>query len=72
MTTRQLNQGSLGYARLSVAFGRGVVKRVEVALSNGSARVNSCWFFPGPPSTSCMGRPLDNNRAFRLRAQLIG
>ena len=72
VTTRPLNQGSLGYARLSVAFGRGVVKRVEVALSNGSARVSSCWFFPGPPSTSCMGRPLDNNRAFRLRAQLIG
>jgi hypothetical protein len=72
VTTRQLKQGSLGYARLSVAFGRGVVTRVEVALSNGSARVSSCWFFPGPPSTSCMGRPLDDNRAFRLRAQLIG
>ena len=47
VTTRRLNQGQLGYARRSVAFGRGVVKRVEVALSNGSARVSSCWFFPG-------------------------
>ena len=56
----------------SVAFGRGVVKRVEVALSNGSTRVGSCWIFPGRPSTSCMGRPLDDNRAFQLRAQLIG
>jgi hypothetical protein len=72
VTTRRLNQGATGYARLSVAFGRGVVKRVEVVLSNGSARVSSCWFFPGPPSTSCMGRPLDDNRSFRLRAQLVG
>ena len=38
VTTRRLTQGPRGYARLSVAFGRGVVKRVEVVLSNGSTR----------------------------------
>jgi hypothetical protein len=71
VTTRRLNQGASGYARWGAPFGRGSVKRVEVALSNGSTRIGSCWLYPGPPSTSCLGRPLDDNRTFRLRASLI-
>ena len=71
VTTRRLNQGVGGYARWGAPFGRGNVKRVEVVLSNGSTRVGSCWLYPGPPSTSCLGRPLDDNRAFRLRASLV-
>ena len=40
--------------------------------SRTAARASrSCWVFPGPPSTSCFGRPLDDNRAFQLRAQLV-
>ena len=72
VTTRRLNQGGSGYARWGAPFGRGSVKRVEVVLSNGSTRVGSCWTFPGPPSTSCLGRSLDDNRTFRLRASLVG
>jgi hypothetical protein len=72
VTTRRLTQGAAGYARWGAPFGRATVKRVEVVLSNGSTRIGSCWSYPGPPSTSCLGRPLDDNRAFQLRAQLVG
>jgi hypothetical protein len=72
VTTRPLTQGASGYARWGAPFGRGSVKRVEVVLSNGSTRIGSCWLYPGPPSTSCLGRPLDDNRTFRLRAALVG
>ena len=65
---RRLNQRSNGYVRWGAPFGRGSVKRVEVVLSNGSTRVASCWTYPGPPSTSCLGRPLDDRRTFQLRA----
>jgi hypothetical protein len=47
------------------------VKRIEVVLSNGSTRIGSCWTDLEPPWTSCFGRPLDDNRAFQLRAQLL-
>ncbi len=71
--TRQLNQNPKGYVRFGVPFGHGTVKRIEVVLSNGSTRiaVDSCWQFPGPPSTSCFGRPLDDNRVYQLRAELL-
>jgi hypothetical protein len=68
---RRLNQGPAGYARWGAPFGRTTVKRVEVVLSNGSTRVASCWGYPGPPSTSCFGRPLDDGRVFRVRAELV-
>jgi hypothetical protein len=69
---RRLNQNAKGFVRWGAPFGKGTVKRVEVALTNGSTRVTSCEFGPGPPWTSCYGRPLDNGRAFRVRATLIG
>jgi hypothetical protein len=73
VTTRRLTQGANGYVRWGAPFGRGTVKRVEVVLSNGSTRVaaDSCWSDFEPPWTSCFGRPLDDNRVFSLRAQLI-
>ena len=71
VTIRRLSQRPDGYVRWAAPFGRGSVKRVEVVLSNGSTRVASCWFYPGPPSTSCFGRPLDDGRPFQLRAQLV-
>jgi hypothetical protein len=71
VTIRRVSQGATGYARLGVPFGRATVKRVEVVLSNGSTRIGSCWSDLEPPWTSCFGRPLDDNRAFQLRAQLL-
>jgi len=70
-SVRPLNQNAKGYVAWRAPFARGTVRRVEVVLSNGSTRIGSCWLYPGPPSTSCFGRPLDNNRAFELRAQLV-
>jgi hypothetical protein len=71
VTIRRVSQGATGYARLGVPFGRATVKRIEVVLSNGSTRIGSCWTDLEPPWTSCFGRPLDDNRAFQLRAQLL-
>ena len=69
---RRVSQGATGYARVGVPFGRATVKRIEVVLSNGSTRIGkSCWSDLEPPWTSCFGRPLDDNRAFQLRAQLL-
>jgi hypothetical protein len=69
--TRQLNQNAKGFVRMGFAFGTGTVRRVEVILSNGSTRIGSCWEFPGPPSTSCLGHPLDDGRVFQLRGTLL-
>ena len=60
-----------GFVRTGLEFGKGTVRRVEVILSNGSTRIGSCWAFPGPPSTSCLGHPLDDNRIFQLRGTLL-
>jgi hypothetical protein len=48
------------------------VKRVEVVLSNGDARIRSgsCWQYPGPPSYSCEGRPLGDRKRFEFRARI--
>jgi hypothetical protein len=69
-STRRLERNSKGYARRTVRFGGGVVKRVEVVLSNGSTRTRKCFTSPGPPSYSCFGRPLDDGRLFELRGVL--
>jgi hypothetical protein len=69
-TTRRLKRNAQGYARGTVRFGHGVVKRVEVVLSNGSTRMAKCFTNSGPPSYSCFGRPLDDRRVFELRGVL--
>ncbi len=68
-TTRRLGRNAKGFAGGSVRFGHGVVKRVEVVLSNGSTRTK-CWASPGPPSYSCLGDPLDDRSVFQLRGVL--
>ena len=70
-STRRLVRNGQGEARGSTRFGHGVVKRIEVALSNGSTRIAQCWTRPGPPSYSCLGRPLDDGQIFELRGKLI-
>ena len=67
---RRLQRNAKGFARSSVRFGRGDVRRVELVLSNGSTRLASCWTSPGPPSYSCLGVPLDDRRLFALRGRL--
>jgi hypothetical protein len=69
--TRPFGLGKSGRAFVRMPFGRGVVKRVELVLSNGSARMTQCFQFPGPPSYSCQGRPRDDHRVFELRTKLL-
>ncbi|HSE82532.1 MAG TPA: MXAN_6640 family putative metalloprotease [Gaiellaceae bacterium] len=69
-STRRLDRNAKGYARGTVRFGQGDVKRVEVVLTNGSTRMGQCFTRPGPPSYSCLGRSLDDQRVFELRGAL--
>lgn len=50
----------------SVPFGRGVVKRVVLVLTNASTRYANC-FSAGSPF-SCSGRPIDDNARYLFRA----
>ena len=68
-STRRLDRNAKGYARGTVRFGQGDVKRVEVVLTNGSTRTR-CWRSPGPPSYSCLGDPLDDRGVFQFRGVL--
>ena len=70
VSKRRLKRNAKGYARSSALFGPHDVRRVELVLSNGSTRIASCWRFPGAPTYSCLGRPLDDRRVFELRARL--
>ena len=67
---KRLNQGASGRIRWGAPFGRRDVARVHLMLSNGSVRT-ACWRAVGPPSYSCLGRPLDDGRVFRFNAQLV-
>jgi hypothetical protein len=68
---RPFEPGADGRARIRTRFGHGVVKRVELVLSNASQRMAECFQFPGPPAFSCAGRPRDDRRVFELRAKLL-
>jgi hypothetical protein len=63
-----LRTGAVGSAL--VPFGRGVVRRVDLVLSNGSART-SCWRDREPPFYSCLGVPTDDRQVYRFRATHI-
>ena len=67
---KRLNQGASGRISWGAPFGRSQVARVHLMLSNGSVRT-SCWRSFGPPSYSCLGRPLDDGRVFRFTARLV-
>ena len=69
-TQKRLNQNASGRISWGAPFGRRQVARVHLVLSNGSVRT-SCWRSLGPPSYSCLGRPLDDARVFRFTAQLV-
>ena len=65
-----LGPGSVGSVR--VPFGRGVVRRVDLVLSNGSARTTDCWEdLEEAPFFSCYGTPTDDRRVYRFRATHI-
>jgi hypothetical protein len=62
---------SSGDGARTVSFGRGVVSRVDLVLTNASARFNlsSCWTFT--TTYSCGGATaVDENRAYRFHAKL--
>ena len=69
VAVRYLKQSASGQSNPLIGFGRGTIKRVDLALSNGSTRL-ACWTNFGAPYYSCFGRPLDDGRAFTFRAQL--
>jgi hypothetical protein len=68
---RRLRRNANGYAVSRTRFGRGVIRRVEVVLSNGSTRMGSCFAFLEPPAYSCFGRPLDDRRVFEVRGRKV-
>jgi len=70
MLRKRLNQGASGRIRWGAPFGRREVARVHLVLTNGSVRT-ACWRAVGPPSYSCLGRPLDDGRVFSFNAQLV-
>jgi hypothetical protein len=62
---------SRGNGGMTVAFGRRSVRRIDVVLTNGSARydLSTCW--TGETSYSCGGAVArDDARVFRFRAKL--
>jgi hypothetical protein len=63
---KQFALNATGDAQLRLSFGRGVVTRVVVIMSNASQRYQ-CW---QGSFVSCQGKPLDNNRPYAFRASL--
>jgi hypothetical protein len=54
-----------GYGKVKVPFSSAGVSSVTVTLANASTRFK-CWRDPARPY-SCGGRPLDNDKPFRLK-----
>jgi hypothetical protein len=64
-----LNRSRDGSA--TVFFGRGVVKRVDLVLTNRSTRT-SCWQdLDDPPFYSCFGTSLDDGKTYRYHGAFI-
>jgi hypothetical protein len=64
-----LNRSRDGSA--TVFFGRGVVKRVDLILTNRSTRT-SCWQdLVDPPFYSCFGTSLDDGKTYRYHGAFI-
>lgn len=63
---RRVPLNAAGDGAIRVAFGRGVVSRVDLVLTNASTRFD-CWW---DSAFSCGGLPLDDRRVFRFRARL--
>jgi hypothetical protein len=68
---KPISLNSDGNGAKTVSFGRGTVSRVDLVLTNASARFNlaSCWTYT--TSYSCGGAvALDENREYRFTAKL--
>ena len=68
---RALSLDSAGNGARTVSFGRGVVSRVDLVLTNASARydLSTCW--TGFTSYSCGGAlARDENRTYRFKASV--
>jgi hypothetical protein len=59
-----------GVGRRWVNFGSGEVRRVDLVLSNGSARTADCFSDRAEPFYSCFGVPRDDDRRYSFRARL--
>lgn len=58
-----------GNGQVRVAFGRGSVTSVDVAMINASTRYDGC--FKRKTSYSCGGAPKDDDRLFKVRARVL-
>jgi hypothetical protein len=70
---RRLTLGPGAAGSVRVPFGRGVIRRVDLLLSNASTRTE-CWevdWDDKAPLYSCLGRPTDDRRVYRFRATHI-
>jgi hypothetical protein len=67
---RPMRLGSLGNGFKRISFGRGVVRKVDLVLSNGSSRFRSCFQDFDVPVFSCLGVAKDDRRVYRYRATL--
>jgi hypothetical protein len=71
LSVKPISLNSLGNGAKTVSFGRGVVSRVAVLLTNASVRFNlgTCWSFT--TTYSCGGAlARDENRAYSFKAKL--
>jgi hypothetical protein len=66
--TKDIRLSGSGDGRVTVPFGRGVVKRVVLVLANASTRLRCGLSSP----FSCRGLPLDDGLAYRYSARLEG
>jgi len=68
LSVKTISLNSDGNGAKTVSFGRGVVSRVDLVLTNASARY-TCWQYV--TTYSCGGGiPLDENRTYSFRAKL--
>jgi hypothetical protein len=69
LSVKSVSLNSDGNGAKTVSFGRGLVSRVDVVLTNASARYTSCWTYQ--TYYSCGGAvAVDENRAYRFIAKL--
>jgi hypothetical protein len=59
-----------GNATVTLPYGRGVVNRVDLVLTNRSTRT-SCWLDKVEPFYSCFGISPDDGRTFRYRGVFV-
>ena len=73
LRTKPISLNSYGNGAKTVDFGRGTVSRVDLVLTNASARfdLSTCWHWPPYTTYSCGGAvALDENRTYRFTAKL--